>query len=104
MNRLFLYGLLPFLSVTFLGCTSNDSLQVGGVPKWIAEGAKLDSEPKPYRPDPAIIIHESESGPVEFGLTTDRRTYKAPPVKKAEKPAADPFERGRDRRIRRLFR
>lgn len=103
MNRLLFCGLLPLLSVAFLGCASND-LTVGGVPKWISEGAKLDSEPTPYRPDPAIIVHESESGPVEFGLVTDRRTYKAPPAKKAGKPAADPFERGRDRRIRRLVR
>ncbi len=104
MNRLFLCGLLPLLSIAFLGCTSNDSLTVGGVPKWIAEGARIESEPKPYRPDPAIIAHESESGPVEFGWITDRRTYAAPPAKKAGKPAADPFERGRDRRIRRLVR
>ncbi len=103
MNRLFLYGLLPLLSVAFLGCASNESLSVGGVPKWIADGAQIESEPKPYRPDPAIIAHESESGPLEFGLITDRRRYEAPPVK-VSKPAPDPFERGRERRIRRLVR
>ncbi len=103
MNRLLRYGLLPLLTLSCLGCTSNTSLDVGGVPKWIAGGATLDHEPKPYRPDPAIIVHENESGPVEFGLITDRRFYPAPPAK-VKKPEPDLLERGRDRRIRRLFR
>lgn len=104
----FLFALtLPLLVVPLMSCTSttNGKLTMGGVPKWIAEGAKIESEPKPYRPDPAIIAHPSESGPVEFGLITDRREYKQPPVKKAKKTTpVDPLERGRDYRIRRLFR
>ena len=93
------------LSATFLGCTTNSNVTVGGVPKWLADGAQLDSEPAPYRPDPAIIPLEGESGPVEFEMITDRRTYPNPPAaKKKAKSAADPIERGRDARIRRLVR
>lgn len=88
-----------------LGCTTGDKFSMGGVPGWVADGAKLESEPEPLRPDPALIAHEDESGPVQFELITDRRTYKSPPVKKTKTVStADPLERGRDARIRRLVR
>lgn len=78
---------------------------MGGVPAWIADGAKLGAEPEPYKPDPAIIHHEDESGPVSFELITDNRDYSDPPVKKKTSiRTSDPIERGRDRRIKRLFR
>lgn len=97
----------PLLTLPFLlaACTPADRFSVGGVPGWIADGAKLESEPAPLRPDPAIIAHEDESGPVNFELITDRRVYPSPPVKKTKKVSTtDPLERGRDARIRRLVR
>ncbi len=78
---------------------------MGGVPAWIADGAKLQDEPAPYKPDPAIISHENQSGPVVFELITDKRNYAAPTVKKTSPVrTTDPLERGRDSRIKRLFR
>jgi len=108
MKRFILPGLAAILSSTFLGCTTprkaeSDTFSMGGVPQWLADGAQLDSEPGPVRPDPAIIVYEDESDPINFELITDRRTYKQPPVKK-KTSSADPLERGRDYRIRRLFR
>ena len=98
--------LLALPALFSVACTSNgDVFSMGGVPGWIADGATLESEPEPYRPDPAIIVHEDESGPVHFELITDRRNYAAAPVKKSTKiSSTDPIERGRDARIRRLFR
>lgn len=104
MNRPLLSVLFAPLLFSFVGCTSQSSVEVGGVPKWIAGGAQLDAEPAPYRPDNALIAHESESGPIEFSMITDRRAYEAPPAKKRIKSSSDPLERGRERRIRRLFR
>lgn len=104
MNRLLLSGLFALLSLAFLGCTPADRFTVGGVPKWVSEGAKLDDEPAPYRPDPAIINHSGESGPIEFEFLTDSRVHEAPQKKKTKSSTSDPIERGRDSRIRRLFR
>lgn len=108
MNRLTLTALLLGLAVFLPACTSNsstDKFSMGGVPGWIADGAKLEDEPEPYKPDPAIISHEDESGPVVFELITDKRNYAAPPVKKTTSVrTTDPLERGRDYRIKRLFR
>ncbi|MBL9157661.1 MAG: hypothetical protein JNJ70_09325 [Verrucomicrobiales bacterium] len=105
MNRFFLPCFLPALSFSMLGCTTGDKFSMGGVPGWVADGAKLESEPEPLRPDPALIAHEDESGPVQFQWITDRRSYDSPPVKKTKKVSTtDPLERGRDARIRRLVR
>lgn len=106
MNRPLLTLLL---AATLLpACNSNsstDKFSMGGVPAWIADGAQLGDEPEPYKPDPAIIHHEDESGPVTFELITDKRRYSAPPVKKKTSiRTSDPIERGRDYRIKRLFR
>lgn len=108
MNRLTLTALLLGLAVFLTACTSNsptDKFSMGGLPGWIAGGAQLADEPEPYKPDPAIISHEDESGPVVFELITDKRNYTAPPVKKTTSVRAiDSLERGRDSRIKRLFR
>ncbi|MCB1206969.1 MAG: hypothetical protein KDN18_22135 [Verrucomicrobiae bacterium] len=106
MNRFHLSGFLALISFSLLGCTSNsDRFSVDGVPGWIADGARLEAEPEPRRPDAAIIAHEDESGPVSFHLITDKRRYEEPKVKKTSKAStSDPLERGRDARIRRLVR
>jgi len=105
MNRSLPLSFLAALSFSMPGCTSGDKFSMGGVPGWIADGARLESEPAPRRPDNALIVHDDESGPVHFELITDRRSYKAPPVKKSTKvTTSDPLERGRDARIRRLVR
>ena len=105
MNRFLVCCPLLALPILLSGCTPADRVSVGGVPGWIADGAKLESEPAPLRPDPAIISHEDESGPVAFELITDRRVDQPAPVKKTKQVStADPLERGRDARIRRLVR
>ncbi len=80
---------------------------MGGVPAWIASGAKFDDEPAPYKPDPAIIHFDSESGPLEFEIVTDQREYKTPKTttkKSSTSSTRDPIERGRDSRLKRLLR
>ena len=107
MNRLFILGITSLAAAVFSGCTSNDKLTMGGVPAWLAGGAKIDSEPEPMAPDPAIVPFEEESGPVEWKLITDKHNYPSPPVKKVTKVDAystDPIERGRGYRLRRLVR
>lgn len=107
MTRFIVSGLSCLAAAAFTGCTSNDKLTMGGVPAWLASGAKIDSEPKPMAPDPAILPLEEESGPVEWKLITDKRRYPAAPTKKVEKTTAfstDPLERGRSYRLRRLVR
>ena len=108
MNRLTLIALLFGISAFSAACTSNSSTDVfsmGGVPRWIADGAKLEDEPAPYKPDPAIMSHDKASGPVVFKLITDRQHYSAPPVKKSTSVRpTDPLESGRDKRIKHLFR
>ena len=108
MNRLLLTAIFLGTSALLTACTSNsptNRFSMGGLPGWIAGGAQLADEPEPYKPDPAIISHEDESGPVVFELITDKRNYPAPPVKKTTSVRAiDPLERGRDSRIKRLFR
>jgi len=94
------------LSLT--SCTKDDEFRVGGVPAWLATGAKIDDEPEPYRPDPAIAAYDRESGPVKFTLTPEKHTYASAPSKKKKKTAttstSDPLERGRYYRIKRLVR
>lgn len=106
MNRFHLSGLLTLISLSMLGCNSTGNrFSVDGVPGWIADGARIEDEPEPRRPDAAIIAHEDESGPVSFHLITDKRRYEEPKVKKTIKTnTPDPLERGRDARIRRLVR
>ena len=108
MNRLTLTALLLGISACFAACASKSSTELfsmGGVPAWIADGAQLADEPAPYKPDPAIISHEEQSGPVVFELITDKRWYSAGPAKKSSSGRpTDPLERGRDSRINRLFR
>lgn len=86
-------------------CVNNDRLELRGIPRWIAGGAKLDSEPEPYRPDPAVAHYDEESGPVKLRYILDKREYPEPKPKKVEKPSThDPLERGRHYRIKRLVR
>ncbi|MBP6785482.1 MAG: hypothetical protein KA152_16935 [Verrucomicrobiales bacterium] len=110
MTRLPLAALLLAIATLIPACTTPDAsdndFSVGGIPKWLAEGAKIDDEPAPLKPDPAIMHHKSEGGPVSFEFITDNRKYHAPKQKMSVKPArhADPIERGREQRIKRLFR
>ncbi len=106
MNRLLSSGLLLLVAAALSSCAPSNRVSVGGVPKWLASGAQISAEPKPYRPDSAIIYHGNESGPIEFEVVTDRRTYPEPRVKK-EKPivtSGSLGDRGRDARIRRVVR
>ena len=87
MNRLFLAGAICFASISFSACTSSNNFTMGGVPGWIEGGAKIEDEPDPLRPDPRLDLDDdSEGGPVEFQLITDKREYPGAPPKKAEKP------------------
>ena len=101
-----LLALVAFVPACTTPDASNNDFSIGGIPKWLAGGAKIDDEPAPLKPDPAIMHHKSEGGPVSFELITDNRTYHAPKPKKKATPArqADPVERGREQRIKRLFR
>lgn len=103
-RTILLFSVLLCVSV-FASCASSDRFEVGGVPKWISRGGKLSREPAPHQPDNAIILHKRVSGPVRFSLITDDYRYPAPPKEKLEKVGTrDPLERGRERRIKRLFR
>jgi len=99
--------LLALVAVPFLlaSCASNEKVQLGGVPEWLADGARLSSEPAPRRPDAAVPDYPSETGAVEMTIVTDKRQYPAPPVqRRSSGSVVDPLERGRDARIRRLVR
>lgn len=86
-------------------CTKDDEFRMGGVPAWVAGGAKIADEPEPYRPDPAIAVYEDDSGPVNFTLTPEKQNYTSSPTKKkATTSTRDPLESGRDYRIKRLVR
>lgn len=103
MKSLLLSSLSVALVFGLTSCTTTDSnLTMHGIPKWIAGGAKLDREPEPFVPDPAIIHYARTSAPVKWSLRTDTRDYPEPPVVKKSEP--DPLERGRDYRIKRLVR
>ncbi|MEX2580115.1 MAG: hypothetical protein WD342_13740 [Verrucomicrobiales bacterium] len=105
MNRLFPIGLSCLVAVLLASCASNEKVSVGGVAGWVADGAKLDKEPPPRKPDAAVAVVEDESDPVSFSVVTDRRPYPNAPVKRVEAPSTDdPLERGRDYRIKRLVR
>lgn len=100
-----LIAFLATSTIFFVGCASNDRIQMDGIPEWIAGGGKLSSEPEPFKPDPAILPFPDDSGPVEITVITDKYKYPAPPEKAKKKASThDPLERGRDYRIKRLFR
>ncbi|MEC5126704.1 hypothetical protein VSU19_08090 [Verrucomicrobiales bacterium BCK34] len=106
MKHLLTISFSGILLLLLTGCTKDDEFRVGGVPAWLATGAKIDDEPEPYRPDPAIAAYDDESGPVSFTLTPEKRNYAGAPVKKKKTTTStrDPLERGRDYRIKRLVR
>jgi len=81
-------------------------VEMAGVPAWLAGGAKLSDEPPPRKPDNAIPDFEDESGPVEFLIVPEKDEYPKLAAKKEEEKSSlsDPLERGREYRIRRLFR
>lgn len=103
MNRLLFLLPLLTLPVFVASCVSNDRVELAGVPEFIADGAEISPEPKPLRPDPAIMRFKEESGPVELHIITDNRKYPVPPKKKEKVEKEIEYERGRDARIRRLF-
>jgi len=107
MNRLLYTGLISLTPIFFSSCTTDGNVTVGGVPAWIASGAQFDDEPAPYKPDPAIIHFDSESGPLEFEIVTDQHEYKKPKAttkKSSSSSTRDPIERGRESRLKRLLR
>lgn len=108
MNRQPAFIALPLAICGLLllgGCASNEKVLVGGVPEWIADGARLSDEPPPRRPDAAVPHFPGERGQVEFTVITDKRTYPAPPQPRASRQSEpDPLERNREARIRRLVR
>lgn len=108
MNRLLATGSLLLTGCLLASCAPTDRFSMGGVPKWISEGAQISSEPEPYRPDTAVIYHGSESGPVEFEFITDRRAYPEAKEKSKKndrlKTTGSLGDRGRESRVRRLVR
>jgi len=106
MNRHLAIGLFPLVVLALAGCTSNENLEAGGVPAWLANGAKLAAEPEPRQPDAAIMDFEDESGQVQFRYITDKRDYPEPSQKRkrSSRSERDPIEPGREYRIRRLVR
>ncbi len=109
MNRLLLTGLLSLSPLLFSSCTTDGSVTVGGVPAWLASGAKFDDEPAPYKPDPAIIHFDSESGPLHFEIVTDREETKTAKTstktskKSSTTSARTTQERGRNSRLKRFL-
>ncbi len=106
MNRFVFTFAAGVFALALSSCATEESISMGGVPEWVAEGAKLQKEPAPVPPDPAIIRHEDESGPVEFFIVTDNQKYPEPGnvTKKKEVSIHDQIESGRDSRIKRLVR
>lgn len=103
MDRLFLLSFLATIALSTSACTNN-SIEMGGVPEWMINGSKIDSEPAVLAPDPGLLDFENESGPVEFFMITDARNYPLTPLKKGEKAEEVEYERGRDYRVKSLFR
>ena len=67
---LYVLGGGVFISMIFSSCTVTDVV-VGGAPGWFADGMKISDEPPPQRPDPAIMMHERESGVINFQAITE---------------------------------
>ena len=103
MIRLITLSFFAVTAMTFTACQSRNPIELGGVPEWMFEGAKLGDEPAPMPPDPAMIDFDDESGPVEFFMVTDIRNYPLAPKKRVTKKKEIEYERGRDYRIKRLF-
>ncbi|MDF1657195.1 MAG: hypothetical protein P1U58_06255 [Verrucomicrobiales bacterium] len=102
--------LAAFLATAFFtSCVSSENIELGGAPGWIAGGAKIEDEPDPIAPDPAILEFEEEGGPVELKIITDKRKYqqtsqRTRSVSSPRNSGGDLIEPGRDYRIKRLFR
>jgi hypothetical protein len=103
MDRLLILSFLAALALSTNACTNN-SIEMGGVPKWMMNGSKINSEPAALAPDPGLLDFENESGPVEFFMITDAHDYPLAPLKKGEKADEIDYERGRDYRVKSLFR
>lgn len=103
MDRLIPLSFLAALTLSTNACTNN-SLEIGGVPGWMINGAKIDFEPITLAPDPSLLDFKSESGPVKFSMLTDVRHYTPAPKKEREKAKKVEYERGRDYRVKQLFR
>ncbi len=104
MIRLLTFSSIAALALVLTSCSSQNKVQVGGVPKWMMEGARIGSEPAAMAPDPEMLDYKDESGPVEFFMITDIRNYPLSPPKKVSQVEEIEYERGRDSRIKRLFR
>lgn len=103
MDRLIPLSFLAALTLSTNACTNN-SVEIGGVPGWMINGAKIDFEPITLAPDPSLLDFKSESGPVKFSMLTDVRYYTPAPKKEREKAKKVEYERGRDYRVKQLFR
>jgi|TARA_B110000305_G_C19291397_1_gene564372 hypothetical protein len=105
MKIIITFSIVSALALMLSSCTKDDVFRMGGVPSWIANGAKIEGEPEPFRPDPAIAHYDDDSGPVNFTLTPEKKNYATyTPKKKSNTSTRDPFERGRAYRIKRLVR
>lgn len=102
--------LLALSGTAFLSsCVTSENVELGGAPGWIAGGAKIEDEPDPIAPDPAILEFQEEGGPVELKIITDRFRYTQPTrtsrsISSSARVNTDVLEPGRDYRIKRLFR
>lgn len=47
---------------------SSSKLEMHGFPGWLADGAKIQKEPKPVAPVPGFVPLQRESGPVRFEM------------------------------------
>lgn len=105
MKRLFSLLTLLGLSALVVGCKTNERVELDGIPKFIAGGGQFSEEPKPLRPDPALLFFDDESGPVEMTVHTDRHRYPKP-AERRQRQSAEPeivYESGQQARINRLF-
>ncbi|MDF1810941.1 MAG: hypothetical protein P1V20_01965 [Verrucomicrobiales bacterium] len=110
------------LSLSFVGCVSHsengkkNGIVMGGVPGWIAAGARIESEPEPVKPDPTHLPFKKKGGPVSFEMSLEKNFEPSPepkrrtflkkkddhdPVPEAIEEAMDP---GRNDRLKRLIR
>ena len=103
MNRLLPLSFLAVLTLSTNACTNN-SIEMSGVPGWMINGSKIDFEPIALAPDPSLLDFKSESGPVKFSMLTDVRDYTPAPKKERKKAKEVEYERGRDYRVKQLFR
>ena len=88
MNRLLFLSSLAITGLSLTAC-ANKAIEIGGLPEWMLDGAKIGYGPAPIAPDPALLDFKSESGQVEFSVITDARDYPLAPPKKVEKTKED---------------